>query len=255
MRRLLLLSSLLAAIAGTRIAASGGAEAPALPGVLTDAIAHYATLGSYADTGTVSEAIAGMIHETTLRTWFRRATRDLYFDYQPQRTVYPKLNGHVVDISANRLVIWMFQGRMQSYSFYFKRHDVVAADQQAMALKQGVAGTSGVYALIPGLLYPKAQLPGTILQLEQAALTGMEDIAGRRCHRIDGEAAEYYPSGRRTHVRKVTIWIDADSKLIRRIREDHVTGGGSHVLTVTLDPQANPAIDDARFSFAVPAAK
>ena len=254
MRRLLL-SILVAATAGTRVGAAGAPDPPVLPGVLTEAMARYAALDSYADTGTVTEEIAGMINETTLRTSFRRSTRDLFFDYHPRRTVYPKLNGHTLDISIHRLVIWMFQGRMQSYSFYFTKHTVVEPDQQTSALKDGVAATSAVSVLIPSLLYPKAQLPGTILQLEQATLTGTDAIAGRRCHRIDGEAAEYYPSGRRTNVRKVTIWIDAESRLIRRVREDRVTGGGSHVVTVTLDPQANPAIDDAQFSFAVPPPK
>jgi hypothetical protein len=254
MRRPLALA-IVAALAGPRLLAAGGQDGRTLPSVLTDAIANYATLSSYADTGTVSEEIAGMVHETTLRTYFRRASRDLYFDFQPQRTRYPKLNGHTVDLSGNRLVIWMSKGRMQTYSFYFTQHKVVAADQQSGTLKETVAHTSGVSALIPSLLYPKALLPGTLVQMEQATLAGTEEIAGRRCHKVTGEAAEYYPSGRRTHVRQVTLWIDAESKLVRRVREDKVTGGGSHRLTVTLDPQANPAIDDTIFAFAIPSSK
>ena len=255
MRRRFLIPALVAVSIGTRAAAAGGPEAQKLPAVLTEAIARYASLASYADTGTVSEEIAGMIHETTLRTWFRRPTRDLYFDFHPQRTRYTTLNGHTADLSGNRLVVWMFNGRMQTYSFYFKQHTVVDADRQAGALQETVAHTAGVSALITSLLYPKAQLPGTLAQMERAADAGMEDLAGRRCHKVTGEAAEYYPSGRRTNVRHVTIWIDAGSKLVRRVREDKVTGGGSHRITVTLDPLANPSIDDAKFAFAAPPAK
>jgi outer membrane lipoprotein-sorting protein len=254
MGRLLTLAGVLAAIAGTRIAASTGQER-ALPAVLTDTIARYAALATYADTGTMTEEIAGMVHETTLRTSFRRATRDFAFDFHPQRTRYPKLNGHVADISGNRLVIWMFKGRMQTYSFYFKRHTAVPDDQQPGALKEAVAPTSGVAALIPSLLYPKAQLPGTLVQIEQASAAGTESIAGHPCQVVTADAAEYYPSGRRTNLRHVTLWIDADSKLLRRIREDKVTGGGSHRITVSLEPHANPTIDDAAFAFAVPAGK
>jgi outer membrane lipoprotein-sorting protein len=254
MNRLLLVASAMAVLAGGRLAAAGD-EARALPAVLTDAIARYATLASYADTGTVAEEIAGMVHETTLRTYFRRPTRDLYFDYQPQRTRYTKLNGHTTDLSGHRLVVWMFKGRMETYSFYFKQHKVVDGDSQAGTLKETVAGTSGVSALIPSLLYPKAQLPATLAQIEPAIDAGFEDLGGRRCHKVTGEAAEYYPSGRRTHVRHVTVWIDADSTLVRRVREDKVTGGGSHRITVTLEPLANPSIDDAKFAFAVPPSK
>jgi hypothetical protein len=255
MKRRLLLSTAIAALAGARLAAGTGPDARVLPAVLTDAIAAYAALASYADTGAVTEEVAGMVHEATLRTSFRRATRDFAFDYHPRRTRYPKLNGHTVDLGIHRLVIWMFKGRMETYSFYFKRHTAVPADQQPGALKEAVAGTAGVVALIPSLLYPKAQLPGTLVQIEQATETGAETIGGHRCHVVTAESAEYYPSGRRTHVRHVTIWIDAGSKLVRQVREDKVTGGGSHRLTITLDPQANPRIDDASFAFAVPAAK
>ena len=254
MNRLLLLVAAIAALTGGRLAAAGD-EARSLPGVLTDAIARYATLASYSDAGTVSEEIAGMVHETTLRTYFRRATRDLYFDYQPQRTRYLKLNGHTTDLRGHRLVVWMFKGRMQTYSYYFKQHKVVDAESQAGALKETVAGTGAVSALITSLLYPKAQLPGTLVQLERATDAGIEDVGGRRCHTFTGEAAEYYPSGRRTNVRHVILWIDAESKLLRRVREDRVTGGGSHRITVTLDPVANPAIDDAQFAFVVPPSK
>jgi hypothetical protein len=252
MTRLLALSVAMAALVGGRLVAASGAT-PALPGVLTDAIAHYATLASYADKGTVSEEIAGMIHESSVRTYFRRATRDLYFDYHPHRTRYPRLNGHTADTSGNRLVVWMLGGRMESYSFYFKRHTVVGPDQQTSALKDGIPYTAGTSVLIPSLLYPKGRLPGTPLQLETAALAGTDSVDGRRCHKITGEAAEYYPSGRRTNVRQVTLWIDADTKLVRRIVEEKQTGDGTpHRLTVTLDPVANPTIADTSFKFAVP---
>ena len=252
--RLLLLVSAIAALAGVRLAAAGE-DARTLPAVLTDAIARYATLTSYADTGTVSEEVAGMIHETKVTTSFRRATRDFYLDYHPLRTRYPKLNGYTTDSSVHRMVFWMLKGQLQTYSYYFKRHTPAAADQ-AGTLRSGIPYTAGTSVLIPSLLYPSARLPGTPLQFEQASLAGTETLAGHRCHKITGEAAEYYPSGQRTNVRRVTLLIDAESQLIRRIVEEKPTGDGTpHRLTVTLDPLANPTLDDARFSFAVPPSK
>jgi outer membrane lipoprotein-sorting protein len=254
-KTLLTLAAAIAVMAGPRIAASGADVVRTLPPVLTDAIARYAALTSYADTGTVAEEIAGAVHESTLRTAFRRPTRDLLLDFQSLRTRYPQLNGQVVDLSGQRVVIWMSKGDMQTYSFYFKKHTIVPADQQPDTLKGEIASTKGTAALIPSLLYPKALLPGTLLQIEQATVVGTDMVGGHRCHTVAGEAAEYYPSGRRTNVRKVTLWLDADSLLVRRVREDLVTDAGSHRVTVTLEPVANPAIDDAAFTFTVPAPK
>ena len=61
-------------------------------------------------------------------------------------------------------------------------------------------------------------------------------------------------SGRRNNERAVTVWIDAESRLIRRVFEDAkgLPGNTFSRLTVTLDPRANPTIEDARFQFKVP---
>jgi hypothetical protein len=257
-RQLLVLVTASVALAVGPMASASGQGTRSLPDVLRESMAHYAELASYADTGTVAEETAGMVHESKFRTYFRRATRDLYFDFQQLRTRYPRNNNYVVDMSANRTVIWMFKGEMQTYSFYFKQHSVVPANQQAGTLKGAVAGTTGVSALMPSLLYPKALLPGTLLALEEATPAGVEAIGNRRCHKVTGIAAEYYPSGARVNVRPVTVWIDAESKLVRRVFEDTPEGYGVGVpgayrrLTVTLDPHANPTIDDAKFAFTVP---
>jgi hypothetical protein len=106
------------------------------------------------------------------------------------------------------------------------------------------------------LLYSQARLPSAVLQIEKATVVGIEAISGRPCHKVTGTAAAYYPSGKRTGVRPVTVWIDTESRLIRRIIEDTPEGygDGKATLRITFDyqPQANPPIDDARFQFKVP---
>ena len=115
--------------------------------------------------------------------------------------------------------------------------------------------TSGTSILVPSLLYSQSRLPSTILQMEEASVAGVETVADRRCHKVMGIAAAYYPSGARTGVRPVTVWIDAESQLIRKVFEDtpksHPAGSFSR-LTITYDPEANPAIDDSKFTFKVP---
>jgi outer membrane lipoprotein-sorting protein len=53
-------------------------------------------------------------------------------------------------------------------------------------------------------------------------------------------------------VRKATVWIDPETLLIRKVLEDASDGTGTSRLTVTFVPQANPPLDDARFTFTPP---
>ena len=116
-------------------------------------------------------------------------------------------------MKADRLVIWMVEGAMEKYEFFkTQAHDLVPPDNggQVRALQGAVHATSGVSILIPSLLYLKANLPGTILQIEEAAVAGVEEVNKRRCTKITAVAAAYYPSGQRTSIRPVTLWIDAE---------------------------------------------
>jgi hypothetical protein len=52
----------------------------------------------------------------------------------------------------------------------------------------------------------------------------------------------------------MTVWIDAQTLLVRRVFEDTAEGTGSDAnrFTTTFEPQANPTLDDARFAFTPP---
>jgi hypothetical protein len=230
--------------------------ARALPDVLKNSIAYYSTLTSYSDTGTVRSETAGTVDDSRFATYFRRATRDLYFDFQSLTSVTRSTN-YSIDMSAYRTVIWMFKGEMQTYDRRTDAHEAVNPDGggQVRALQGANYASRGVSILVPSLLYSQARLPSTILQIDEAELSGTEEIDGRRCHKIVGVAAGYYPSGQRTNVRPVTVWIDTETRLNRRVFEDtpkSTPAGGVSKLTITFQPQANPTIDDAKFQFKVP---
>lgn len=232
------------------------AQKPALPDVLTRAFAYYATLTSYADTGTVEREAPGILDKSKFTTYVRRPTRDLYFDYQTLTSTNPATR-FTIDMSVHRTVIWMFKGEMETYGFYSKSHEVINAENggQVRALQGAGHATSGTSMLVPSLLYTQARLPSTFLQIEEATVAGTEEIGGRRCHKVTGVAAAYYPSGQRTGVRPVTVWIDAETQLIRRVFEDTAKGtpaGSFNRTTITYEPQANPTLDDAKFRFTVP---
>jgi hypothetical protein len=223
--------------------------------VLAQSIALYATLVSYADTATVVREAPGLVDQWKFRTHFRRSGPDFYFDFQG---VTSQSAGLTTDASANRVVLWMIQGELQSYHLPGRWHETIPRDtgNQPAALQRAVASTACTSILIPSLLFSKSNLPGAILQIEEPADAGFETVDGHRCHKITGTASEYYRTGRQTNVRKVSVWIDADTLLIRKVFEDTPEGylaGSYSRLTVTIDPQANPTIDDGQFEFTVPA--
>lgn len=225
-----------------------------LPDVMAKSVAAYAALSSYADTGTVELEAPGTITRSTFTTRFRRPNGDLYLDYQTTGSYYPDTK-ITLDLSMYRTVVWMLRGQMETYDHSQRTHTIVESGQQAHALLGLGAALNGVSTLVPSLLYPPAKMRSTFFEVEEASDAGFETVANRRCHKITGIAAQYYPSGARTGVRPVTIWIDAGTLLIRKIFEDTPKGYPANSflrLTVTIDPQVNPALDDAKFKFQVP---
>ena len=58
-----------------------------------------------------------------------------------------------------------------------------------------------------------------------------------------------------TNVRQVTVWLDSESLLVRKVFEDTPKGYPTNAflrLTITLEPQASPQLEDANFRFTVP---
>lgn len=222
--------------------------------VLARSIALYPTLAAYADTGAVVREVPGIVDRWKFRTYFRRASLDFLFDFQG---VTSQSAGLTTDASNQRIVLWMINGELQSYNQVVRSHETVPRDSgnQPAALHNASASTAGTSILIPSLIFSRANLPGTILQIEQATDEGFDTVAGRRCHKVTGRAVEYYQSGRKTNIRPVTVWIDAESLLIRKVFEDTPEGypaGSYSRLTVTIDPQANPVLDESKFEFTVP---
>jgi outer membrane lipoprotein-sorting protein len=245
----------LLAVAWVAVLVLGGerlsGQAAVLPATLKESIASYGSLTSYSDTGTVRWESPGIVDQEEFTTYFRRPTRDFYFDYQALTSTNPGTK-FTIDMRDYRSVIWMLNGNMQRYDRKSRTQGAVSSGQ-AGALQTAAHRTRGTSLLIPSLLYTQAGLSGTITQIEGGQLAGTETINGRACQKITGTAVMIL-SGRRNNERAVTVWIDAESRLIRRVFEDAkgLPGNTYSRLTVTLDPRANPTIEDARFQFKVP---
>jgi hypothetical protein len=247
-------SSLAACVlVGTLLATVGPARA-ADDGMdlLKRSIALYPTLATYADAGTAVREQPGLVDRWKFKTYFRRPL-DFHFNFQG---VSSQSAGLTADASYQHIVIWMINGELQAFNKQLRSHATVPrTGNQPAELLNASAATVGTSVLIPSLLFGKSELPGSIKQIREATDAGFESVNGHRCHKIVGQAAQYYPSGQMTNVRQVTVWLDAESLLVRKVFEDTPKGypAGAYLrLTINLDPQANPRLQDEHFQFSVP---
>jgi hypothetical protein len=222
--------------------------------ILARTRALYPTLQSYADSGIVVED-TGPTGERrgSFRTYFLSASQNFFFEY---RWLHMRSGpGPAIPLDY-QLVFWMLRGELQTWDGQGKMHQVYPpGSDQVAPFRASRAATADVSVLVPSLIYVKAQLPGPIQQLEDVSLAGTETIGGRRCHKLLGIARSYYPSGQVAGVRPETVWIDAESYLIRQVLLDTPKGmplGAVSRITVTLQPHLNPPLSDGLFTFAVP---
>lgn len=231
--------------------ALAGSDADGM-GLLKQTIALYPTLSTYTDEGSALREQPGLVDRWKFTTAFRRP-HDFYFNFQG---VTSRSAGLTADAAYQHHVLWMIDGELQAFNKQLRTHTTVPpTGNQPAELVNASAATVGTSVLIPSLLFAKSELPGTLKQIREAAHAGYESVNGHRCHKIVGTAAQYYPSGKMTNVRPVTVWLDAQSLLVRKVFEDTPKGypAGAYLrLTIDLDPQANPPVQDANFRFSVP---
>jgi len=221
------------------------ARLPAAEDSLERARATYAALNAYSDTGVVinefGPANSPVKEQHTFTTYFRRAPRGFYFDFKKQ--------------SGDRFVIW---GDPEAFHTWWKttgmKNDYPNPNNVgAFATAEPVAHEAALK--ITALLYAKAAMQGAFTNFTDAAKDGTEDIGGHKCYRLVGLAYDVYgATGNKVNVRKMTVWIDADSLLIRKVVEvpNDVPPGNINRVTTTFEPQANPTIDESRFKFTPP---
>lgn len=217
--------------------------APASDDVLERSRAAYAALRSYADTGviTVETGSAGSalsVERHTFSTRYR-APRHFYLEFTKDPNA-----------ASERLVIWCDGGDFQSWWSATGVHEVYSGGRGASAFSTSVFPTHGAGYQIPPLIFPAAEMHGPLVDIKDVRVEGVEDVGGRRSHKLAGVVQAHFGAARRT-----TVWIDADTLLVRKIVEDTPAGSASGEVgrvTTTFEPQANPELEDGRFRFTVP---
>lgn len=215
--------------------------------VLARSHAAYAALKSYADTGTVvQEYGTSSVSRHTFRTYYR-APRQFYFEFTEGQAD-----------GGSRTVIWCEGADFQSWGSETGVHSVYPRGQGASAFVSASYPTSGSATQIASMLFASAGLISTLTELADMTADGTEVINGRTAHKLTGIARSMYRTGYTTNVRRTTVWIDAETLLVRRVFEDTPKGtpaGRRQRVTTTFEPHANPTLDDSRFKFAVPLPK
>jgi outer membrane lipoprotein-sorting protein len=222
----------------------GAAPSTASEDVLERSRTMYASLSSYADTGTVVKEY-GLAKDPardrhTFTTYFKRAPRGFYLDFKKE--------------GGDRYVIWRDP---EAFHTWWKtthvQSDYPNPSNVGAFVGAGVT-TVGATAKIPSLLYKKGALPSDFAFFTDGVVEGREDIGGHQCLRLVGTAKDVYgATGHETNIRKMTVWIDAESLLIRKVAEEWAPLPGQvSRTTTTFEQQANPTLEDSKLKFAPP---
>jgi hypothetical protein len=208
--------------------------------------ASYSGMRAYVDTGVVLHEYgpSGSPNKDrhTFSTAFRRDPRGFFFDFTKQ--------------GGDRFVIW---GDPNAFHTWWKATGVVENypnPNNIGAFSLSGPQTSGSALMAPTLLYAKA-LQGIFTNFTDAVLEGSEVVGGHACQRFVGTTYDTYgATGRQVNNHQLTVWIDTESFLLRKIIEEwKPLPGQVNRTTTTFEPQANPALDDTRFRFTPPSSR
>lgn len=201
----------------------------------------YTQLKSYADTGIVLyEYGTSSEDKHSFSTAFNRAPRHLLLEFHKQ--------------SGDRYVIWADPDAFHTWWKTIGQQTDYPNPNNAPALNLSAPNTAGIALKIPTLLYGEA-FSSAMLKIADPALNGTDELGGHRCQRITGRMSDTYgATGREVNPRKVTLWIDSQSFLVRKMMEEFpALPGQRNRTTITFEPRANPALEEASFKFVPPA--
>jgi outer membrane lipoprotein-sorting protein len=210
-------------------------------GILEKTRETYLALKSYSDTGEViDEYGTGQKDKHTFATYFTRTPRHFLLEFNKQ--------------GGDRFVIW---GDPDAFHTWWKttgQQTDYPNPQNIPAISQSSYNTKGAAMKIPTLLYGKSSLAAAMLAIGDPLLDGTDPVAGHPCHRIAGRASDTYAAtGKEVNIHRMTVWIDAESHLVRQVREEwKTTPGNVSRITTVYQPQANPTLADSRFKFVAP---
>jgi len=212
--------------------------------LLAKSKAMYSSLKSYSDTGTVDEDYGppnGRAHDRHTFKTFYRGPRHYFFDFVKTR-------------NADRFVAWSNDdSTLHTWWKTTHKEETYPKGKWQVPLLIGGAQTKGSLTQLSPFFFPEDKLFGTLTELGDTTPAGKEVLNGHECFKVKGTARSVYQgTGHVVNIRPVTVWIDAQTLLVRKVFEDTAQGGAPGWIqrtTTTFEPQANPTLTDTPFQF------
>jgi hypothetical protein len=206
----------------------------------------YAALKSYADSGAVTTEYNGgsgptITEHHTFVTYFR-APKQFFFDFKADRSA-----------SGDRFVLWIDGAEVHTWWQATGVHEKYEKGQGPTGFANGVLPTKGSVTIVASLLFPGLQ--SVMTDLQKPRVLSPETLDGRPCARIIGDFAPAYSNGAVTSTSSVTVWIDSDSLLVRKILVETPNESPRGVIDRSIAmfaPHANPELKTTLFRFSVP---
>jgi len=197
----------------------------------------YAECDSYQDEGVVWNEFSGFIGHESSRPFATTFVRGGGFRFE-YRTEGRRSLVRLFD-EDDRTVIWGTERRARSWSSAHGGDEASLGHQ--LGGEAGVSG--GASAMIPRLLSPGILQGRRITELAEPTLVAIEALDGRNCFRVEAGRSSF----------RETMWIDAETFLLRRMQDTtELSGGTTCVSTTAYSPRVNVEIDPAVFAFEPP---
>jgi outer membrane lipoprotein-sorting protein len=225
--------------------ALAGDQPPDAAKLLADSRAKYAAMTSYSDTGSIvteyqSPGARAVVEHHTFTTYYQ-PPRKFLLDFRED----PKAGGE-------RYVIWCDGGDFNTWWSTTSVHETYPPGRGAGAFAASASPTHGATWQTAPLLFSKAGLQGPLANFADPKLAGTEELGGRKMFKLTGTVGLAYGTGNLTGELDGTLWIDAETLLIRKIVEEQGQGAFVSRTTTSFNPEADPALSDSVFEFKVP---
>ncbi len=202
--------------------------------------AAYQSLHTYLDKG---EVLSEYRNPGTTRM---STTKDTFV------TAFQAPHGYLFQFTKDtgeRYVIWTVDAITHDWWSATHVHTVHSVGAP-IAFLLGVTPTRGSSMMLPPLLFPRAQLHGPLTDIQDPKMSTDEPISGHQCFKVTGTEL----MGNSKTPRPITVWIDHDTLLVRRVLEDTPESSPDSVarITTTMEPVLNPSLASGSLSFAPP---
>jgi outer membrane lipoprotein-sorting protein len=211
------------------------------PGLLARVKQTYAGLTTYSDNATIDieQALPGV--STTLKASHSFSTKFT----RPRQFKFDFREGE-----GDRYVIW---ASGDSFFTWWKSTSVTEEypkGEGATAFATAQLPTAGGALMVSPLLFAEAGLVGPLTGLETPEFAGAETLDGRETYKIKDDVRLNHWSDA---TRPTTVWIDAESFLVRKVLEERPSNTDlTDTITTIINPQTNPTIPANEYRFTPP---